>query len=155
MSRFRIGVVGIGVLAIVAIGVLANAQGNSGRNIKLLPQAADPFDIAAGSFFISPDAPIFTRFVEYSLHRLNKVGGSVAFAIYVSTPSLGRFRLRTFNTTGADGPNNHWRDFRQLPDEGNPLWVTETITVEVYVEADDGFDAPDVGGLLVLRGIDP
>ena len=152
-----IAAVGVGALTLVAIGMLANAQGNSGRNIKLLPQAGEPFDIAAGSVFIYPDAPILGRFVEYSLHRLSKQGGphgSLAFAIYVSTPSLGRFRLRTFNTTGADGPVNRWADFRLLPDEGNPLWSTETITVEVYVEADDGLDAPDAGGLLVLRGVD-
>ncbi len=154
MNRPWIAVVGIGFLALVAIGMLAKAQGNSGRTITLVPQAGEPFDLAACSFFVTPDHPTRNRFLEYSLDNLRRNSGSQAYAIYVSTPSLGRVRLRTFDTSGGN-PRHHFRSaFGGVPDEGNPLWDTETITVEVYVETDDGFDAPDVGGLLVLRGVD-
>ena len=153
MNRSRIVVVGVGVLALVVLGMLANAQGKSGRNLTLLPQAGVPYDIARGSVIITPDFGQFNRFLEYSVQNLvRQHAGSNAYAIYVSTPSLGRVRLRTFNT--SQGPHHHFSGFSQVPDEGNPLWNTETITVEVYIEADHGFDAPDVGGLLVLRGVD-
>ena len=159
MNRYKMAVVGAGVLAMVVIGVLANAQGNSSRSFALVSQAGAPFDIASGNVFISPlqsaPEPLAKRFMEYSVHNLAKQGpGSQSYGIYLSTPSLGRVRLRTFNTTGGEHPHNVWSEFHGVPDDENPLWVTETITVEIYVEADDGFDAPDVGGLLVLKGVD-
>ena len=154
MNRSWIAVAGVGVLAFLVIGLLANAQGNASRFIMLLPQAGAPYDIARGSFVITPEKAVFNKFIEFSVRSLQNQGGSTAYAIYISTPSLGRFRLRTFDTSGGEQPASGFRGFRGLPDVDNPLWDTETITVEVYVEADDGFDAPDIGGLLVLKGVD-
>jgi hypothetical protein len=65
------------------------------------------------------------------------------YAVYASTVSLGRVRLMSF-TPNCLGQNETI---------GPPLpadlpWFTEEITVEVFLEADDGLD----GGILVLRG---
>ena len=158
MKRSFIVLSGVGIVALAVIGMLANAQGqgqgNSGRHITLLPQAGAPYDIARGTLTITP-LQHFQRFFDYTVHNLRRQHGSNAFAIYVSTPSTDRFRVRTFNTSGGEGHTTHWTDIGLVPNAEDPLWETETITVEVYLEADDGRDAPDVGGLLVLRGVDP
>jgi len=154
MNQFRIAVAGVGVVALVVIGVLANAQSNSGRNIKLFPQAGEPYDTAGGDFFITPDHPTFNRFSEFTVHSIPRQSGVTTYGVYISTPSIGRVRLKTFDMSGARF-HQTFSGFGGVPDEGNPLWDTETITIEVYLEVDDGFDAPDIGGLLVLRGVDP
>ena len=151
MNRSWTVAVGVGVLAFLVIGMLANAQSNSSRFVMLLPQAGAPFDIAGGHFILTSLSA--GRFVEFSIHSLRNQSGSTAYAIYISTPSLGRFRMRTFNTSGGEQPASGFRDFGGVPDHLNPLWDTEIVTVEVYKEEDDGFDAPDVDRLLVLKGV--
>jgi len=39
-----------------------------------------------------------------------------------------------------------------LPDD--EAWITDPVIFEVWVDADDGLDAPDAGCCLILRGED-
>ena len=79
--------------------------------------------------------------------------GQHSYALYANT-CVGRLRVLTFNTlTGKS-----YQGFPFVPTDApfsRDVWFVDPITLEIYVEEDDGNDAPDIGGLMpVLRGSD-
>jgi hypothetical protein len=147
--------------AIVALPFAASADPGQSPNrvVMLSATAGAPFDTAGGHVFIfkrnenaaTEEFATFAEFTFKNLHHLGSDRSAQSYGLYATTTSLGRVRLKTFNTSGGFTHSG----FVGLPDAENDAWSWEDILFEVYVEEDDGFDAPDVGGLLVLEGFDP
>jgi hypothetical protein len=119
------------------------------RIILLSPTAGAPFDDAGGQVFIfQQDASAVSPFIEFTLRNLRFRPGAGAYALDATTPSFGPLRIHTFNiTAGGNIPA-----FSTVPLPDDPAWTEEDVTMQVYLEEDDGEDAPDVGGLLILEG---
>ena len=70
------------------------------------------------------------------------------YVVYLSTESTPAVRLLSFNTSFLSNVGSEL--VMQVP-LTMPLF-SETVTVEVYLEADDAQDGPAGAGVLVLRG---
>ena len=147
----------VAVAAVTGWGLWQLARADEGqsphRTVTLSPTAGPPFDTASGtvSMFL-PNAGNPGCWIGYQLQGLVSQGGEnrdMAYALYGSTGDGPPRRLATFNTNWQV-----YHAFAGLPGDCG-AWLDDTITMEVYIEADDGYDAPDVGGLLVLDGEDP
>lgn len=119
------------------------------RVIKLFPTTGARFDKARGQFRIFQITAAGFSNAIYSVQGLPDLQRSRAYAVYATTPSLGRLRVQMFNTVPSFQTIT---SFTSMPDLFNPAWLEDDVTIEVYIEEDDGFDAPNVGGLLVLSG---
>lgn len=78
-------------------------------------------------------------------------GGTEArefYVVYLSTPSTSPIRLLTFNTSFL---GNVGAELVMPVPLSVPLFA-ETVTIEVFLESDDGADGPAGSGVLVLRG---
>lgn len=137
------------------------AQGQtSNRTISLLPMADGIFEKTSGRVFIfQQETSPFEIFVEFNIRNLPLLShgsGADAFALYATTPTFGRLRLITFNGTIS----GFITLFLPEPDDPIPpevwlqAWMEDDITIRVFAENDDGHDAPDPGGFLVLEGMD-
>jgi hypothetical protein len=75
-------------------------------------------------------------------------GGS--YSLYAYTPTLPRCHVATFNTSGA---SFGFSSFAFLCDErSDPAWLADPVWLEIYVEKDDGLEAPDTGAIPILYG---
>jgi hypothetical protein len=119
------------------------------------------FAKSSGRIFIfEQDASVNGIFIEFSfrnLQLLRRGGGADAYALYATTPTFGRLRLITFNGQTFTGSIP-----APLPDQDQPnlreiwrqAWMEDDITLRVFAENDDGHDAQDPGGFLILEGTD-
>jgi len=120
------------------------------RVIKLFPTTGARFDKARGQFRIFQITAAGFSNAIYSVQGLPDQQRSSAYAVYATTPSLGGpFRVQMFNTVPSFQTIT---SFTTLPFGFNPAWLEDDVTIEVYIEEDDGFDAPNAGGRLVLSG---
>ena len=148
----------IGIVGMCAPGVpdSAGAQGKMPNRIISLEETGPVAGITIPS---GPDAPpnakvfIFqqgdhvtnpTTFLQFTVNNLPWQPRGGAYSLYAYTPTLHRCHVATFNTSGA---SSAFPSFAFLCDErANPAWI------EVFVEADDGHEAPDTGAFPILRG---
>jgi len=109
----------------------------------------------------SPSAQVFifqqnenaTRAVTFLHFMVNSLpwqprGGS--YSLYAYTPTLPRCHVATFNTSSA---SSGFTSFAYLCDErSDPAWLEDPVWLEIYVEDDDGLEAPDTGSIPILYG---
>jgi hypothetical protein len=110
---------------------------------------------------LSPSAHVFifqqgdqvkeaNTFVQFTVSNLPWQAHGASYSLYAYTPTLPRCRVATFNTSGA---SFGFSSFGYLCDErSDPAWLTDPVWLEIYVEKDDGLEAPDTGALPILYG---
>ncbi len=119
-------------------------------NFQMSPPAGAPFPKAKGN---GQFHGFFSNQISFILKRLRcqrgaGEGGRKFYTLYVSTdPSTPRIRLFSFNPSCENG--GHFYSWVGLP-AAVPL-STEVVTIEIFLEKDDGLDGPD-DGVLVLTG---
>ena len=169
---FAMGVVAVAVGG--AVPSTSEAQGKPpNRVIELRPTGLGDLAVTQGHrvgghvFISQPNAPVQNQpegvhQAVFQIKDLERQEGTSAFAVYathtvVPEPNpTRRCRIVTFNTTESWTYNgfNFMTDSRNpaFCDPLDPAWLTELVTIEVFLEEDDGEDAPDVGAVLLLRG---
>jgi hypothetical protein len=149
MRRIAILVI---LLVVAGIATVAMASGRSeaarahgARNIALSPVAGPPFDTARGRAVVQVDTDHpksgTWAYVQYMVNGFPPQFGRNSYALYATTPSIGRIRVMTFNTR----QDMRHQDFAELTHITG--WLTDDVFMEVYLEVDDGFDAPDLGAV--------
>lgn len=131
------------------------------RPFVLTPPSGAPFPDASGHAkidgqFLDGDHPMFGAAQGLRLEVLGLpcrcyVGGAEAresYVVYVSTTTAPSTRILTFNTSFLSNVGSEL----VMPIPINMPIFTETVTIEVYLETDDGLDGPSGHGTLVLRG---
>ena len=108
-----------------------------------LPQKYTPAALSFQSHTLIEGVKLATALIQRTRSAIHKVVG-------VSTSSTPRFRVISFNTHCFEG---NFSTNPVVPDD-IPL-LTEDVTVEVFLEVDDGVDGPTSPAILVLSGTDP
>jgi hypothetical protein len=110
---------------------------------------------------VSPSAHVFifqqgnqvkdgNTFLQFTVNNLPWQAQGASYSLYAYTPTLPRCHVATFNTSGA---SFGFSSFAYLCDErSDPAWLADPVWLEIYVEKDDGLEAPDTGALPILYG---
>jgi len=154
-AALLIGAAMVSAMMIVSV-FPANAEGNppvnENRLIHLDLATDNPrYASAGGHILISafePTADADSTSSLLNVHGLPEMHPGSNYGLYVSRPGE-RVRGHDFNPL-FQGKHSQFDGLGLTT-----AWATEPITVQIYVEWDDGFEAPDIGGLLVLEGSIP
>jgi hypothetical protein len=136
----------------------ARAQGAMPNRVIQLEEMAP---VPGNQGHLSPSAHVFIfqqgdrvkdgdTFLQFTVNNLPWQAQGDSYSLYAYTPTLPRCHVATFNTSGA---SFGFSSFAFLCDErSNPAWLTDPVWLEIYVEKDDGLEAPDTGAIPILYG---
>ena len=142
----------ITLFTLLIISNSAFAENHNTRVTRLTPEAGGIYDYSPGAFgsiMMIPYDPSFSSkpFAQLQIKNLpSRLNGNDFYAVYMSTPSSGKIRMLSFNTSFEGNHQN--TILLPLTDD----WFTETVTIEITAERDDGLDHHTAGSAYVLRG---